>query len=660
MQKEILIDASQQKQTRVAIKSDSGVEEYEYENEQKKQLKGNIYLGRVSRIEPSLQAAFVDFGNERHGFLAFNDIQTQYYQIPLSDKEAILREEEEVRKQLLEETKDLSPNEINNAGEEENPEESIESSEDENEGEGEGEREGENSNEKNENEEQSEIASSDEFVNSESEYEKKMSDIRARRKFKRYRIQEVIKPGQVILLQIVKEERGKKGAALTTFLSLAGKYIVLMPNTAKGGGISKKIFNSQDRKSIRGIINQLEIPETMGLIVRTAGAKKTQNEIKNDLDVLIQVWEEIRQKTITSNAPTLIHEEGDVIYRTIRDFFSNDITEVIIDGEAGYDKAKKYAGIIAKEQVKKIKKYRGKVPLFHSKGIEKYLNDIFEPRITLKSGGYLIINQTEALVAIDINSGKSTKERNIEKTALTTNIESATEIARQAKLRDLSGLIVIDFIDMENYSNRRLVEKKLKESLRTDKARVQVGKISSFGLLEMTRQRLRESSIQWRTILSVESFSQKILKLIEEKIFSLPKVKTVSVDLPKKIIDYIKINMHEEVSFFEKKFKFKIDFVINADFLSGDYKIVFKNVKNIEIEEIKNEPETSVEESVRPTRIVLEESDDSESTEKKPFHKKKFFNKKRKFFKKRGFKKESGNDKEVASDKEVSGGKEVA
>ena len=660
MQKEILIDASQQKQTRVAIKSDSGVEEYEYENEQKKQLKGNIYLGRVSRIEPSLQAAFVDFGNERHGFLAFNDIQTQYYQIPLSDKEAILREEEEVRKQLLEETKDLSPNEINNADGEENPEESIESSEDENEGEGEGEGEGENSNEKNENEEQSEIASSDEFVNSESEYEKKISDIRARRKFKRYRIQEVIKPGQVILLQIVKEERGKKGAALTTFLSLAGKYIVLMPNTAKGGGISKKIFNSQDRKSIRGIINQLEIPETMGLIVRTAGAKKTQNEIKNDLDILIQVWEEIRQKTITSNAPTLIHEEGDVIYRTIRDFFSNDITEVIIDGEAGYDKAKKYAGIIAKEQVKKIKKYRGKVPLFHSKGIEKYLNDIFEPRITLKSGGYLIINQTEALVAIDINSGKSTKERNIEKTALTTNIESAMEIARQAKLRDLAGLIVIDFIDMENYSNRRLVEKKLKESLRTDKARVQVGKISSFGLLEMTRQRLRESSIQWRTILSVESFSQKILKLIEEKIFSLPKVKTVSVDLPKKIIDYIKTNMHEEVSFFEKKFKFKIDFVINADFLSGDYKIVFKNVKNIEIEEIKNEPDTSVEENVRPARVVVEESEDSESPEKKPFRKKKFFNKKRKFFKKRGFKKEPGNDKEVTNDKEASSGKEVA
>jgi len=655
MQKEILIDASQQKQTRVAIKSDSGVEEYEYENEQKKQLKGNIYLGRVSRIEPSLQAAFVDFGNERHGFLAFNDIQTQYYQIPLSDKEAILREEEEVRKQLLEETKDLSPNEINNAGEEENnsdveenPEENTDSPEDE------------NSNESSENEEQNEITSSDEFANSESEYEKKISDIRARRKFKRYRIQEVIKPGQIILLQIVKEERGKKGAALTTFLSLAGKYIVLMPNTAKGGGISKKIFSSQDRKSIRGIINQLKIPETMGLIVRTAGAKKTQNEIKNDLDILIQVWEEIRQKTITSNAPTLIHEEGDVIYRTIRDFFSNDITEVIIDGEAGYDKAKKYAGVIAKEQVKKIKKYRGKVPLFHSKGIEKYLNDIFEPRITLKSGGYLIINQTEALVAIDINSGKSTKERNIEKTALTTNIESAMEIARQAKLRDLAGLIVIDFIDMENYSNRKLVEKKLKESLRTDKARVQVGKISSFGLLEMTRQRLRESSIQWRTILSVESFSQKILKLIEEKIFSLPKVKTVSVDLPKKIIDYIKTNMHEEVSFFEKKFKFKIDFVINADFLSGDYKIVFKNIKNIEIEEIKNEPDTSVEESVRPVRVVVEESEDSESPEKKPFRKKKFFNKKRKLFKKRGFKKEPGNDKEIANDKEASSGKEVA
>lgn len=622
MEKEILIDASQEKQTRVAIKSDNGVEEYEYENEQKKQLKGNIFLGRISRIEPSLQAAFVDFGNERHGFLAFNDIQTQYYQIPLADKELILKEEEELRKELEEETNELSPEDSNSSNESESDDSEDDSNEDA-------------SNEDLKNSEDGEESSKTESPELEkNSYEKKISDIRAKKKFKRYRIQEVIKPGQIILLQIVKEERGKKGAALTTFLSLAGKYIVLMPNTAKGGGISRKIFNSQDRKNIRGIIKELTIPETMGLIVRTAGAKKTQNEIKNDLDVLVQIWEQIKEKTLTSNAPTLIHEEGDVIYRTIRDFFSNDIKEVTVDGEKGFDKAKKYAGIIAKDQVKKIKKYKGKIPLFHSKEIEKYLNQIFEPRINLKSGGYLIINPTEALVAIDINSGRSTKERNIEKTALNTNIEAAVEIARQAKLRDLAGLIVIDFIDMENYSNRRLVEKKLKEALRNDKARVQVGKISNFGLLEMTRQRLRESSIQWKTVLSVESFSQKVLKLIEEKIFSIPKVKTVEVDLHKKIIDFIQANMKDEIDFFEKKFKFKIKFNTNPDFLSDDFKISFKDSKKKELEELKNEEEVAIEEPFNKEKTSHKDTSDSDDkSDKKTFHKKKF--RKKKFFKKR-------------------------
>ena len=621
MEKEILIDASQEKQTRVAIKSDNGVEEYEYENEQKKQLKGNIFLGRISRIEPSLQAAFVDFGNERHGFLAFNDIQTQYYQIPLADKELILKEEEELRKELEEETNELSPEDSNSSNESESDDSEDDSTEDESDEDLKNSEDGEDS---------SETESPELEKNS---YEKKISDIRAKKKFKRYRIQEVIKPGQIILLQIVKEERGKKGAALTTFLSLAGKYIVLMPNTAKGGGISRKIFNSQDRKNIRGIIKELTIPETMGLIVRTAGAKKTQNEIKNDLDVLVQIWEEIKEKTLTSNAPTLIHEEGDVIYRTIRDFFSNDIKEVTVDGEKGFDKAKKYAEIIAKDQVKKIKKYKGKIPLFHSKEIEKYLNQIFEPRINLKSGGYLIINPTEALVAIDINSGRSTKERNIEKTALNTNIEAAVEIA-SAKLRDLAGLIVIDFIDMENYSNRRLVEKKLKEALRNDKARVQVGKISNFGLLEMTRQRLRESSIQWKTVLSVESFSQKILKLIEEKIFSIPKVKTVEVDLPKKIIDFIQANMKDEIDFFEKKFKFKTKFNANPDFLSDDFKISFKDSKKKELEELKNEEEVAIEEPFNKEKTFHKDTSDSDDKPgKKTFHKKKF--RKKKFFKKR-------------------------
>ena len=613
MEKEILIDASQERQTRVAIKSDSGVEEYEYENEQKKQLKGNVFLGRISRIEPSLQAAFVDFGNERHGFLAFNDIQTQYYQIPLADKELILKEEEELRQELEEETNKLSPEDSNSSSESESDESSEELL-------------GENSKDTMDGEDNPEIETLELEKNP---YEKKISDIRAKKKFKRYRIQEVIKPGQIILLQIVKEERGKKGAALTTFLSLAGKYIVLMPNTAKGGGISRKIFNSQDRKNIRGIIKQLTIPETMGLIVRTAGAKKTQNEIKNDLEVLVQIWEEIKEKTLTSNAPSLIHEEGDVIYRTIRDFFSNDIKEVTVDGEKGFNKAKKYAEIIAKDQVKKIKKYKGKIPLFHSRGVEKYLNEIFEPRIDLKSGGYLIINPTEALVAIDINSGRSTKERNIEKTALATNIESAVEIARQAKLRDLAGLIVIDFIDMENYSNRRLVEKKLKESLRNDKARVQIGKISSFGLLEMTRQRLRESSIKWDLNLSIESFSQKIIKLIEEKIFSIPKAKIISVELPKKIIDYIKRYMNDEIVFFETNFRFKVNFIINADYLTGDFKILFKNNKNKELEEIKHFIEIAPIEVKKISEAKNIKEISGEKLKEKTFYRKKIFKKKK-------------------------------
>ena len=631
MEKEILIDASQEKQTRIAIKSDNGVEAYEYENEQKKQLKGNIYLGKISRIEPSLQAAFVDFGNERHGFLAFNDIQTQYYQIPIADKESILKEEEEIRKQLVEETKDLNVEiQVENHENFENPSDEEDEKEVEATNEELDSHHEELLNDVQKTEDENEYETTDN--NSEnSEYEKKINDIRSRRKFKRYRIQEVIKPGQVILIQIVKEERGKKGAALTTFLSLAGKYIVLMPNTAKGGGISRKIFNSQDRKHVRGIINELNIPDAMGLIVRTAGAKKTQNEIKNDLDVLIQIWEEIKQKTLSSNAPSLIHEEGDVIYRSIRDFFSSEVKEVIIDGADGYEKAKKYAEIIAKEQVKKIKKYKGKVPLFHSKGIEKYLNEIFEPRINLKSGGYLIINPTEALVSIDINSGKSTKERNIEKTALATNVEAAQEIARQAKLRDLAGLIVIDFIDMENYSNRRLVEKKLKEALRHDKARVQVGKISNFGLLEMTRQRLRESSIQWKTILSIDSFSQKILKIIEEKIFTLSRIKIVKVELSKKIIDYLETYQKEEINYFEKKYKFKIKFEKNEDLLSYEYKISFKDNKNKEIETVNYIEELIIQENTSVDSGTENSSEDNKN--KKFYKKKKFF--KKKFFKKR-------------------------
>ena len=570
MDKKILIDASQSKQTRVAITNNGNVDGYEFENVDKKQLKGNIYLGKVSRIEPSLQAAFVDFGNERHGFLAFNDIQSEYYQLPQADIDALRQEEEEIREELNKVTENLDENNTENLENDDQNENGELNQNDEIP------LEEINNQEKNENTLEAENGNNQE---NESVLERKIEKIRNKRK-KRYRIQEVIKPGQVILIQIVKEERGKKGAALTTYISLAGKYIVLMPNTAKGGGISRKIFNSQDRRHIREIINTLEIPKTMGLIVRTAGAKKTQNDIKNDLEVLIGIWDKIKHKTLNSNAPSLIHEEGDLIYRSIRDFLTHDTEEIVIDGNEAYEKAIGYADIIAKDSVKKIKKYKNKVPLFHSTGIEKYLNKIYDARVTLKSGGYLIINPTEALVAIDINSGKATKERNIEKTALATNLEAAEEIARQAKLRDLAGLIVIDFIDMENFSNRRLVERKMKESLRSDKARTQVGRISNFGLLEMTRQRLRESYIKWETVLSKESFCEKVLRKVEEKIFDISKVKKVEIELSPKTILFMNENMSEDINYFEKKFKFKSTFVKNESLLSNEFQINFLDNKN--------------------------------------------------------------------------------
>ena len=573
MEKKILIDASQAKQTRVAITNNGNVDGYEFENINKKQLKGNIYLGKVSRVEPSLQAAFIDFGNERHGFLAFNDIQSEYYQLPKSDKDALKQEEEEIREELNKVTENIDENEN-----QESHETTINSDSDD-----------------------GNIENTQESTDSGNHLDKKIEKIRGKRK-KRYRIQEVIKPGQVILIQIVKEERGKKGAALTTYISLAGKYIVLMPNTAKGGGISRKIFNSQDRRHIREIINDLSIPNTMGLIVRTAGAKKTQNDIKNDLDVLIGMWEKIKHKTLNSNAPSLIHEEGDLIYRAIRDFLTNDIQEIIIDGKDSYDKALNYAETIASDYLKKIKRYKNKIPLFHSTGIEKYLNKIFDSKIILKSGGYLIINPTEALVAIDVNSGKATKERNIEKTALATNIEAAEEIARQAKLRDLAGLIVIDFIDMENFSNRRLVERKMKDSLRSDKARTQVGRISHFGLLEMTRQRLRESYIKWETVLSKESFCEKILRKVEEKIFDIPKAKKVTIEISPKTILFMKENMKEEINFFEKKFKFKSTFSKNENLLSNEFKINFLNNKN-KILDTYSEISVIIEEVKKNTRV---------------------------------------------------------
>jgi len=641
MSKELLIDASHPEETRIVIKSNNGIEEYEYENIHRKNLKGNIYLGKVSRIEPSLQAAFVDFGNERHGFLAFNDIQSDYYQIPQADKDRIKKEEEEARAKLLEE----------------NDKEIVEQTEqDENIN-----LQDKNSSNGDQDEENIGNKTSNEDVNNneENHVDNKPKNNRSFYRFKRYRIQEVIKPGQIVLIQIVKEERGKKGAALTTFISLAGKYIVLMPNTAKGGGISRKIYSSSDRKKMKEIINDLALPKTMGLIVRTAGANKTKNEIKDDLTNLLGTWEEIRINTLKSIAPSSIYEEEDLIARAIRDFYSKDIDSIIVDGDKAFEAAKKYAKKISSAHVKNVIKYKGKIPIFHHYNIEKYLNSIFEPRIELKSGGYIIISPTEALVSIDINSGRSTRERNVEKTALTNNLEAAEEIARQVKLRDLAGLIVIDFIDMENYSNKRLVERKLRESLKNDKARIQFGRISNFGLLEMTRQRLRESSIKWEIQLSVDSFALKILKLLEERAFSDSKIKIIDVSLSKKIIDILNNNYSTEFKFFKDKYKFKINLVQNAEFLSQEFLFSFYDAKKKIISEfngtevkedtsIKEKTENSTKQDVKEILEKKEESIDQKKHDGYKGKRKKFFNKNRFKENKRPKKKETSASKEIS------------
>tara|TARA_B100000929_G_scaffold175289_1_gene138762 strand:- start:2943 stop:4769 length:1827 start_codon:yes stop_codon:yes gene_type:complete len=563
MEKNLYIDASHPEETRVVLKSKSHIEEYEYENKNSLNQKSNIYLGKISRVEPSLQAAFVNYGRERHGFLAFNDIQSDYYQIPIEDKEELQRAEEKIREDLKEESKDTETKtgEGSEEGQSLNGTDSSNSSTDNNNGESK--------------------------VSKQNDSEKTREKLKNRYGVRKYRIQEVIRPGQVILIQIAKEERGQKGAALTTFISLAGKYIVLMPNTAKGGGISRKIINHEERNQIRKMLREIEIPKSMGLIVRTAGSRKSQKEIQNDLENTISVWEEIKEKAMDSTAPILIHEEGDVIKRALRDIYDNDTKYVHVEGNDGYQKAKLFMKQFMPRSSKFVKKYKGKIPLFHNANIEKDLNKIFEPVVRLKSGGYLVINPTEALVAIDVNSGQSTKELNIEKTALNTNIEAAEEVARQIKIRDLSGLIVIDFIDMLNYHNRRIVERKIREKLKSDRARIQNGRISNFGLMEMTRQRLRESFIKWETNLSLESFGLKMIKKIEMLAFS-NKTKIVTAYLPDKVANYINSDLKKELSFFEKKYKFKINIMSDSNLIIPEYKIHLLNKNKKIIDKIEN------------------------------------------------------------------------
>lgn len=565
MEKNLYIDASNPNETRVVFKHDDKIEDYEYEGLKNNLIKNNIYLGKVSRIEPSLQAAFIDFGREKHGFLSFNDIQSDYYQIPKNDLEKIKEEEKKAREELSKEI--VAKEEENIAEGKLEIDDPIQKELNEN---------IENNNDNNQNNENIDLKE----VDKDHKYEKKFRFI------KRYKIQEVIKPGQVILVQVIKDERGQKGSALSTFISIAGKYIVLMPNTPKGGGISRKIFNPADRKKIRIILNEIEIPKEMGLIVRTAGCNKTKNEINQDLITLINTWNEIKNAAINSIAPSLIHQESEIIKRTLRDLYDDNTKNIIIEGNEGYKKAQNFMKIMMPANVKKIKKYRGKIPLFIQEGIEQQLNQIFDSEIKLKSGGYLVINPTEALVSIDINSGSSIKGKNIESTALDTNLEAADEISRQIKIRDLSGLIIIDFIDMLSYGNKRLVEKRLKDKCRTDRARIQIGKITNFGLLEMSRQRLRESAIKWKIILTDESFAQKILKTVELKAIT-SKAKFVELRVCQKISDFLKENFVDDLTYFEKKNKMTIDIITDNSLIIPEYIINIQNKlrKTIEVVE---------------------------------------------------------------------------
>ena len=579
MEKNLYIDASHPNETRVVLKSDGNIEDYEYEGLKSNLIKNNIYLGKVSRVEPSLQAAFVDFGRERHGFLSFNDIQSDYYQIPLSDLEKIKKEEERTREILLEESQQQ---------EEKNLSEGNLSSED--------------------------PVEKNLDVNESKKIEIKYPN-------KRYKIQEVIKPNQVILVQVLKDERGLKGAALSTFISIAGKYIVLMPNTPKGGGISRKIFNPVDRKKIRTILNHIEIPKEMGIIVRTAGSNKTKNEINYDLQNLLKIWDLIKENAMNSLAPSLIHHESDIIKRTLRDMYDEDTKNIIVEGNEGYQKTKNYMKHIMPKHLKKIKKYRDKITLFFKENIEQKLNEIFESKVKLSSGGYLIINPTEALVSIDVNSGRSIKQKNIENTALSTNLEAAEEISRQIKIRDLSGLIIIDFIDMQNFGHRRLVERKLKEKCRSDRARIQIGRISSFGLLEMSRQRLRESAVKWNITLTNESFALKLLKTVELKSIT-NKAKYVEINVCGKVNSFIKENFKDDLKYFESKNKIKIEITADDSLIIPDYKIDFKNRSKKIIEKIESISKLNNLEIINNNEKMKHEQ------KKNKFKKKKFIKKK--------------------------------
>jgi ribonuclease E len=615
MAKKMLIDATHAEETRVVVVDGNKVEEFDFETINKRQLAGNIYLAKVTRVEPSLQAAFVDYGGNRHGFLAFAEIHPDYYQIPMADRKALLDEERALARDEDDEDKEKDSGKTRRRraprAEAATATDAVKTAEigsmdvvdlDEDEKSEDGEATLQPQAEAPVQETPTPAAANDDdtadepfrAVNTASDTDEEIEsvadedvteEIRAPRRprARRYKIQEVVKVRQIMLVQVVKEERGNKGAALTTYLSLAGRYCVLMPNTARGGGISRKITQANDRKKLKEIASEIKVPEGAGLIIRTAGAKRTKPEIKRDYEYLMRLWEEIRELTLKSVAPAAIYEEGNLIKRSIRDLYSREIDEVLVEGAEGYRVAKDFMRMIMPSHAKAVQPYNDPTPLFARYQVESYLGGMFNPTVQLKSGGYIVIGITEALVAIDVNSGRATKEGSIEETATKTNLEAAEEVARQLRLRDLAGLIVIDFIDMEDRRNNAAVEKRLKDKLKTDRARIQVGRISGFGLMEMSRQRLRPGMLESTTqpcahchgtglIRSDDSMALQILRALEEE-GTRKRSREVLLRAPIEVVNFLMNNKREHVAMIEARYGMSVRVECDPSMISPDYTI---------------------------------------------------------------------------------------
>jgi ribonuclease E len=682
MAKKMLIDATHAEETRVIVVDGNKVEEFDFESQSKRQLAGNIYLAKVTRVEPSLQAAFVDYGGNRHGFLAFSEIHPDYYQIPIADREALIAEERAYAESLRDEgeaetedgdkprkvsrsrrsrsrskssaanresgdivaTAEVDRDDVSISGMEvvdfDDDAEEVNGAEDAGEGEALSPMEtvaetpvdtpASDDDEEDEGEGSVETVEKDDTIESVAE-EDDSEEVRPVRKPrpKRYKIQEVIKVRQIMLVQVVKEERGNKGAALTTYLSLAGRYCVLMPNTARGGGISRKITNAADRKKLKEIAAEIDVPDGAGLIIRTAGSQRTKAEIKRDYEYLQRLWEQIRELTLKSIAPAKIYEEGDLIKRTIRDLYSKEIDEVIVAGEAGYRSAKDFMKMIMPSHAKNVKPYAEQLPLFARYQVEGYLSGMFNPTVQLPSGGYIVIGVTEALVAIDVNSGRATKEGSIEQTALKTNLEAADEVARQLRLRDLAGLIVIDFIDMDERKNNTAVEKRLKDKLKTDRARIQVGRISGFGLLEMSRQRLRPGMLEATTqpcphchgtglLRSDDNVALSILRQLEEEGVR-GRSKEVLVRAPVGIANFLMNQKREHIAAIEARYGMAVRIECDVTLVSPDFAIEkFKTATRIVPEAAPITASTILIEEDEDDLVVEDEADEAEEAEAAP------------------------------------------